>query len=131
MKKIKNFFSSYPKNQKEKEHPPLRRNIKYFVSGRFLESESIRKNLPFILFITLLFVIYIYNSYKGDKKRLELENRKRQILLLKSENIAAKTLLISYTKYGQALKSAQAYDLKPTDQLPFKIFVPDTSLQKK
>lgn len=130
MKNIRNLLSNLRQNKDVKENLSVKRSLKYYISGRFLESESIRKNLPFILFITVLFIIYIYNSYRGDKKRLEIENRKRHILLLKSENIAAKTLLISYTKYSQALKIAQKYDLKPTDQLPFKIVIPDTSSQK-
>jgi len=127
MSKRKYFFNVLKHQGKETNQQPQAErhfSIKYFLSGKFLASENIRKNVPFILFISGLFIIYIYNSYRGDKKRFALEKTKRNILLLKSENIAAKTRLISATKYNEAITRASKVGLKPSTELPKKIFIP-------
>ena len=134
MSKRKYFFNVL-KHQGEEtnQHPQAERHfsIKYFLSGKFLTSENIRKNVPFILFISGLFIIYIYNSYRGDKKRFALEKTKHNILILKSENIAAKTRLISATKYKEAAEKASKVGLKPSTELPKKIFIPHQLKQTK
>lgn len=130
----KTYFFNVLKHQKEKimENDDQHRfSVKYLLSGKLLANESLRKNLPFILFIALLFVVYIYNSYRGDKKRFAIEKIKKHILLLKSENIAAKTRLISVTKYSEAMKKAQKVGLKPLEQIPQKIYIPVQPIIKK
>jgi hypothetical protein len=127
MSKRKYFFNVLKHQGEETNQQPQAErhfSIKYFLSGKFLASENIRKNVPFILFISGLFIIYIYNSYRGDKKRFALEKTKQNILLLKSENIAAKTRLISATKYSEAATRASKVGLKPSTELPQKIFIP-------
>jgi len=134
MSKRKYFFNVLKHQGKETNQQPQAErhfSIKYFLSGKFLASENIRKNVPFILFISGLFIIYIYNSYRGDKKRFALEKTKRNILLLKSENIAAKTRLISATKYNEAITRASKVGLKPSTELPKKNFHPSSTRTNK
>ena len=93
------------------------------LSGSFLEKEGLIKQLPFILYVTFLFLLYIGNSYYGEKTVYKMERYKSELIGLRSEYISAKTRLmtsINLTKVNERLSPRKIY---PSHTPPGKIFV--------
>ena len=101
--------------------------FKSIIDGSFLTREGLLKQLPFILYISLLFVIYIANSYFGEKTVFEIENTKKELIELRSEYITAKSRLMISTNLSQVSKKLQPLGIKPSHVPPNKIFIKRTN----
>jgi len=97
--------------------------VKSIIDGSFLTREGLLKQLPFILYISLLFIIYIANSYFGEKTVFEIENTKKELIELRSEYITAKSRLMISTNLSQVTKKLRPIGIKPSHVPPQKIFV--------
>lgn len=97
--------------------------IKSIIDGSFLTREGLLKQLPFILYISLLFIIYIANSYFGEKTVYEIENTKKELIELRSEYITAKSRLMISTNLSQVSKKLRPLGIKQSHVPPRKIFV--------
>jgi hypothetical protein len=97
--------------------------LKSIIDGSFLTRDGILKQLPFILYVTLLFVIYIANSYFGEKTVYEIENTKKELIELRSEYITAKSRLMISTNLSQVSKKLGPLGVKPSHVPPNKIFI--------
>ena len=97
--------------------------VKSIIDGSFLTRDGILKQLPFILYVSLLFVIYIANSYFGEKTVFEIEKTKKELIELRSEYITAKSRLMISTNLSQVSKKLQPLGVKPSHVPPNKIFV--------
>lgn len=59
--------------------------IKKIISGELLQSGAVVKNLPFLMYITLLMVLYVAYGYYVDNKVRMISNEERQSEELYSE----------------------------------------------
>jgi len=110
--------SAAPTNTRARKFGP--RSI---LSGSFLEKEGLINQLPFVLYVTFLFLLYIANSYYGEKTVYKMESYKSELIGLRSEYISAKTRLmtaVNLTKVNEKLSTRKIY---PSHTPPGKIFV--------
>ncbi len=124
----KNEQKNQPKERRESgqgKPRPKRRGFspRSVLTGSFLEKEGLLKQLPFILYISFLFFIYIANSYYGEKTIYEIEKNKSELVELRSEYISAKTRLTTSTNISKLSKKLEHLGIAPSHQPPGKIFV--------
>lgn len=86
-------------SEKKKSNPSkFGKMVQSFLGGTFLEKETFLKNLPFILFMSLIALIYIANTYLAEKTIRDIEKTKTSLKELRSEYITSKSELLKGKK---------------------------------
>jgi hypothetical protein len=105
-----------------KKHRKPRKAIQEFLGGEYLSRESVVRSVPYILYVAMLGLIYISNTYDAEKTVKEIERTKLQLKELRYQYITAKSNLMFYGKQTEIAKRAVKYGLKETIIPPYKIF---------
>lgn len=82
-------------------------SLKDFLDGSILIKDFVVKQLPFIIFLTLLGIVYIGNRYHAEKvyrKHLLLQN---EIKELRAEAITTASDLMFISKQSQVIKMVE------------------------
>jgi len=98
----------------------------YKISDYFtldFSAEKILKNLPFVLFIGFLGMLYIMNAHYSEKKLWQIQNYESEIEELKWEYASVKADLMYKTKQSEVAKAVERYGLKNTTATPKRIIV--------
>ncbi|WP_343668636.1 FtsL-like putative cell division protein [Chitinophaga sp.] len=82
---------------------------------------AITQNMPFILFLSALALIYIANSHLAEKKIRQINKLGREIKELKWEYLNVKSELMFRSKMSEVSKSVEPWGLKPLSSPPQKI----------
>ena len=111
----KKIFMEEQQNQKEqgKKQIPA-------VAGwkRWLNYQSVVKQVPFFLFLTLLAVVYIYNGHYADKTIRNINRTAKEVKELKYEYIAVKSEVMFQSKPSELVKAVEPLGLKELVQSP-------------
>lgn len=97
------------------------KNLRSVLDGSFLSAESVVKNLPYYLFLVLLGIIYIANSYYADHILNQTAQIKDEIKELRSEYVSTKSELMKKSKQSEVARIAEETGLKESTQPPGKI----------
>jgi hypothetical protein len=73
-------------------------NLKDIMDGTVLTKEFVVKQLPFVLYLTLLAIIYIANRYQAEKLVRDTIQVQAEVKELKSEAIAVASELMKISK---------------------------------
>jgi len=127
----KNTISNERKEKLETGTPKEPRKERRFaprsiLTGSFLEKEGLIRQLPFILYVFFLFLLYIANSYYGEKTVFRIEQYKSEMIELRSEYISAKTRLMTGTNISKLTEKLKTNNISPSHTPPGKIFVQKT-----
>ncbi len=99
-----------------------RMSVRGLIDGSLLTREAVIKQLPYIIFLTLLILIYIGNRYHAEKvvrKTVELQNEVRE---LRSEAITTSAELMFISKQSEVTKLVKRKNLELEElQKPPKI----------
>jgi len=129
MEKVKENNSSRAKSEVQPVKKPKkdRRPIHAILGGDYLSKESVIGNLPFLIFIAMLALIYIANTYYAEKTVKEIEKIKVEIKELRFQYTTTKSTLMYYSKQTEIARRALKFGLKETTIPPYKIFYSDDS----
>jgi len=94
---------------------------------RWLNYQSIVKQIPFFLFLALLAVLYIYNGHYADKVIRNINNTAKEVKELKYEYIAVKSKVMYQSKQSELVKAAEPLGLKELVQSP--VVLKDTTVE--
>lgn len=89
-----------------------RKSVRGLIDGSLLTREAVIKQLPYIIFLTLLVLIYIGNRYHAEKvvrKTVELQNEVRE---LRSEAITTSAELMFISKQSEVSKLVKRKNLE-------------------
>ncbi len=78
---------------------------------RWLNYQSIVKQVPFFFFLAFLAVVYIYNGHYADKTIRKINKTAKEVKELKYEYIAVKSKVIFKSKQSELVKSEAIQDL--------------------
>lgn len=95
------------------------------LSGGFLTNKRTAKNLPFLLFIAFLGVIYIANSYTAEKKIRRIEKLQKELKELRYDHIYTKSKLMSKSRQSEVATSLGSEGIKESRVPPAKIYIED------
>lgn len=79
---------------------------------RWLNYQSIVKQVPFFLFLAVLAVLYIFNGHYADKTIRKINNISKEVKELKYEYIAVKSKVMYQSKQSELVKVVEPLGLK-------------------
>ncbi len=85
---------------------------------RWLNYQSIVKQVPFFLFLTALAVVYIFNGHYADKTIRKINRTAKDVKELKYEYIAVKSKVMYQSKQSELVKVVEPLGLKELVQSP-------------
>ena len=108
--------------------PPTRRKKKKSLYDRldltrFVQHETVIRHMPFILFIALLALLYIWNNHYAVKSVKTINKNEKEIKQLKWEYLTAKSELEGKSKQSEVARLVEPYSIKELKAPPVKIYV--------
>jgi len=103
---------------------PKDRELKFdLLSGqaswkRWLNYQSLVRQIPFILFLAFLAVLYIYNGHYADKTIRNINLTAKEVKELRYEYIAVKSKVMYQSKQSELVKAAEPLGLKELVESP-------------
>ena len=94
-----------------------------------LNYQKLVKNIPFIIFLTIIAILYIYNGHLVDKLNVKIGKLEKNIKSLEYENKTIKSEVTFYSKVSQMTKAVEPLGLKELKELPVVYY--DTATLKK
>jgi Bacteriodetes cell division protein (FtsL-like) len=85
---------------------------------KWLNYQSIVKQVPFFLFLTLLAVIYIYNGHYADKAIRNINRTSKEVKELQYEYKTVKSEVMFRSKPSELVKAVEPLGLKELVQSP-------------
>ncbi|MGQ0739061.1 MAG: FtsL-like putative cell division protein [Bacteroidota bacterium] len=79
---------------------------------RWLNYQSVVKQVPFFLFLALLAVIYIYNGHYADKTIRSINRTSKEVKELQYEYIDVKSKVMGQSKQSELVKAVEPLGLK-------------------
>lgn len=120
MTKEKNIEFIDPKVERS-EHKGI--SFKGLIDGSILTRKTIVNQLPFILFLSFLAVIYIGNRYHAEKVIRDLTSLQAEVKDLRAEAITTASELMFISKQSEVVKMLESKQLDLVESLkpPIKI----------
>ena len=91
------------------------------IGGRVFIRNNPRKFLFFLLFLTLLAIIYIANTYYAEKKIYKSNKLSKELDELRYDYISSKSELMFHSKQSEVAKMLKETGLKESKEPPHKI----------
>lgn len=100
-------------------------SFKGFIDGSLLTLTVVIRQIPFILFLVFLAVMYIANRYHAEKIVRQVTSLKQQVKDFRAEEITTASELMNLSKPSsvQALLEERDMKLKEPVEPPYKIVV--------
>lgn len=97
--------------------------VKEIIDGTILVRENVRKQLPFLLFLTFLGIVYIGNRFHAERMVRQIEQLKVEVNNLRSEQITTTSELMNISRPSEvaALVEAKGMGLKESMEPPKKL----------
>lgn len=108
------------------DHAPQKKKkvrVKEIIDGTILVRENVIRQLPFLLFLTLLGIIYIGNRFHAEKMVRQIEQLKVEVNNLRSEQITTTSELMNISRPSEvaALVESKGLELKESMEPPKKL----------
>jgi hypothetical protein len=98
------------------------RSLTGVIAGTFLTRENVVRQLPFLIFIMVLAMIYIGNSYSAEKLDMTIERIKKENDVLRYEHVLTKSRLTNYSRPPEVARKLQGTGIKESVLPPQKIY---------
>ena len=85
---------------------------------RWLNYQSLVKQVPFFLFLTVLAVIYIYNGHYADKTIRNINRTAKEVKELQWEYKQVKSEVMFQSKQSELVKAVEPLGLKELTEAP-------------
>ncbi|MBN1416769.1 MAG: hypothetical protein JW973_16855 [Bacteroidales bacterium] len=105
----------------KEEKKPIK--VKEFLDGSILVREAMTRQLPFILFLTVLAVLYIGNRYYAERMVRKISETELEVKNLRAEQVttAAELMHISKPSEVSSIVNTKNLGLKPSVDPPKKL----------
>lgn len=99
------------------------KSVSGFLDGKFFSRENLAKQIPFILYLTFIGVLYIANSYNAEKTIIEISKTKKQNEELRFAYITNKSDLMFHSKQSEVALKLKNSGIKESLVPPVKLYV--------
>ena len=100
------------------------------VFGVF-NKDQVVKLMPFILFLCLLILFYIGNSYYAERTVRNIDKIKKELKENRAEFISVKSEMMYRSKQSEVARAVEPLQLKEATDPPRKIIVSETTAHTK
>ncbi len=101
------------------EQEPIKEKEQLFKWKRWLNYQSIVRQIPYFLFLALLAVFYIYNGHRADKMIRSINKTANEVKELKYEYKSVKSEVMFRSKQSELVKAVEPLGLKEMNESPF------------
>jgi hypothetical protein len=101
--------------------------VKSILEGSFLVREKVIRQLPFLIFLTCIGLLYIFNSNYANRSIISISRTKKQIEEQRFEYINTKSKLMHTTRQTEIAKRLQTSGLKESKTPPRKIRIEEAA----
>ena len=108
----------------------MTRGLHDVIGGDLLSNQTVLRNLPFLVFLGILAMFYIGNTYYTEKTFKEIEKIKNELKELRYQSITAKSRMLDVGKQTEIAKKVERMGIKGTTTSPYKIFYSKALLKK-
>lgn len=91
-------------NQKEEQKELTKYSLKELITGNILKQKGVIKQLPFIIFIVMLAVLYIANRYHAEYMVRKTVKLQEELNDLRAESITIASKLMSESRQSQVIR---------------------------
>lgn len=98
-------------NEKEEQKVKKNYSFKEVLTGSILAKKSVVNQLPFIIFIAVLGIIYIANRYHAEHLLRETVKMQEELDELRAESITVASELMFASRQSQVIKLVQENNL--------------------
>jgi hypothetical protein len=102
--------------------------VREVIIGDFLSRGIFYKNIPFLIYLAIIALIYISNTYYAEKTFRQIEKTKNELKEIRFHYVGAKSTLMFYGKLSEISKRVKPAGLNETVKPPYKIFFDKDSL---
>jgi hypothetical protein len=125
-----------PEPQKEEIRPvrkpgKMTKGLHDVIGGDLLSNRAVLSNLPFLIFLAILAMFYISNTYYTEKTFKQIEKIKNELKELRYQSISAKSKMLAVGKQTEIAKKVELLGIKGTTTPPYKIFYSKALLKKE
>lgn len=114
----------------QKDTPKVVKSLSSIFSGGFLSKGNLISSLPFMLYLTLIGILYIANGFYVEREVRDLYKTASDLKELRSEYITLKSDLNYQSKQSQVAFATQGLGIKESVVPPSKIVVTKTEYQQ-
>jgi len=115
--------------KEEKKESPRRnyvsRTLNALLNGEFLTKDGVVKHLPFLFFLTLLFILNISWIYYSENTIRDLSRTKKDLEELQSEYNTVSSKLESKKRQSSVAKDISNLGLKESTEPPIQLEAPE------
>jgi len=97
--------------------------LRYLEVQYYLNWSHVARNLPYILFLTILAILYIGNTHLAEKNIREINNLEKELQELRWEYMTTKSDLMYQSKQSEVAKMVATQGLQELIAPPYKITV--------
>lgn len=97
--------------------------IKPLLDGSFLSKESSTKELPFMVFLLFLIIIFISNTFWAQSTVRKINKYKEDVKELRIKSISVKAKLMDNTRQSQISNKVKSLGLTESLMPPKKIYI--------
>lgn len=94
---------------------------------RWLNYQSLVRQVPFFLFLAALAVVYIYNGHHADKTIRSINRTAKEVKELQWEYKTVKSEVMFQSKQSELVKAVEPLGLKELTEAPVVLIVPSNS----
>jgi hypothetical protein len=101
------------------------------IGGDLLSNQAVLSNLPYLVFLAILAMFYIGNTYYSEKTFKQIEKITNELKELRYQSITAKSKVLGLCKQTEIAKKVERMGITGTISPPYKIFFSRAVLKKE
>ncbi len=101
--------------------------VQNVLGGSFLTKERAVRLLPFFLFLTLLAMFYIANTYYAEKTERDIQALRKSLKELRYEYITTKSELMNQSQQSEVAKRLKNINIQESRVPPVKVIKKEES----
>jgi hypothetical protein len=121
---------------KKEEVRPVRKSGRFnrglhdIIGGDLLSKGVILRNLPYVVFLAFLAMVYIGNTYYSEKTFKQIEKIKNELKELRYRSISAKSRMLDVGKQTEIARKVERIGIRGTTSPPYKIYYSKSHVEK-
>ena len=106
----------------------MQQEKKTMAKKKFINYGWIAQNIPFLLFLAVLAILYIYNGHYADELNLQISKTEKNVKNLQYEYKTVKSEVIYRSKASELMKVVEPIGLKEITEPP--VYLNDHATKK-
>ena len=98
------------------------RSVGDVFGGKFLTREKVTRQLPLLILIVVLAMLYIANSYSAERLVIQINRVKKENEVLRYEHVLIKSELMHLSRKSEVAKKLNTSGIKESTVPPFRIY---------